>query len=90
MAGSLSRTAASDAPQAAPAICEKPNKAAAAPALSPNGDSAAALDSGLAIADPFRRTALDLQLLSIRARQLGGDVPRRRGHRHRVLHPRTS
>ena len=46
MAGSLATAAASDAPQAAPAICEKPNKAAAAPALSPNGDSAAVLDSG--------------------------------------------
>jgi len=55
MAGSLARTAASDAPQAAPAICEKPNKAAAAPALSPNGDSAAALDSGLAIPKPNRK-----------------------------------
>ena len=56
MAGSLARRAASDAPQAAPAICEKPNKAAAAPALSPNGDSAAALDSGLAIPKPNRKT----------------------------------
>ncbi len=53
-------------------------------------EAALALDGGLAIADPFRRTALDLQLLSIRARQLGGDVPRRRGHSLGVLHPRTS
>jgi hypothetical protein len=53
-------------------------------------EAALALDGGLAIADPFRRTALDLQLLSIRARQLGGDVPRRDGHRVGVLHPRTS
>ena len=53
-------------------------------------EAALALDGGLAIADPFRATALDLQLLSIRARQLGGDVPRRRGHRLGVLHPRTS
>ena len=53
-------------------------------------EAAVALDGGLAIADPFRATALDLQLLSIRARQLGGDVPRRRAHRLGVLHPRTS
>jgi hypothetical protein len=53
-------------------------------------EAALALDGGLAIADPFRPSALDLQLLSIRARQLGGDVPRRRGHRLGVLHPRTS
>jgi hypothetical protein len=53
-------------------------------------EAAVALDGGLALADPFRPTALDLQLLSIRARQLGGDVPRRGGHRHGVLHPRTS
>jgi hypothetical protein len=53
-------------------------------------EAAVALDGGLAIADPFRPTALDLQLLSIRARQLGGDVPRRGGHRLGVLHPRTS
>ena len=53
-------------------------------------EAALALDGGLAVADPFRPSALDLQLLSIRARQLGGDVPRRRGHRLGVLHPRTS
>ena len=53
-------------------------------------EAALALDGGLAIAVPFRATALDLQLLSIRARQLGGDVPRRRAHRLGVLHPRTS
>lgn len=53
-------------------------------------EAALALDGGLAVADPFRATALDLQLLAIRARQLGGDVPRRRGHRLGVLHPRTS
>jgi hypothetical protein len=53
-------------------------------------EAALSLDGGLAIADPFRRTALDLQLLSIRARQLGGDVPRGRRHRLGVLHPRTS
>ena len=53
-------------------------------------EAALALDGGLAVADPFRPSALDLQLLSVRARQLGGDVPRRRGHRLGVLHPRTS
>jgi hypothetical protein len=53
-------------------------------------EAAVELDGGLAIADPFRPTALDLHLLSIRARQLGGDVPRRGGHRLAVLHPRTS
>ena len=53
-------------------------------------EAAVALDGGLAIADPFRPTALDLQLLSIRARQLGGDAPRRAGRRLGVLHPRTS
>ena len=53
-------------------------------------EAALALDGGLAVADPFRPSALDLQLLSMRARQLGGDVPRRLGHRLGVLHPRTS
>ena len=53
-------------------------------------EAALALDGGLSVADPFRPSALDLQLLSIRARQLGGDVPRRRGHRLGVLHLRTS
>ncbi len=53
-------------------------------------EAAIALDGGLAVSDPFRATELDLQLLAMRARQLGGDVPRRRGHRLGVLHPRTS
>jgi hypothetical protein len=53
-------------------------------------EAALALDGGIAVADPFRPSALDLQLLSIRARQLGGDAPRRRGHRFGVLHLRTS
>ena len=43
-----------------------------------------------AVADPFRPSAPDVQLLSMRARQLGGDAARRRGHRLGVLHPRTS
>jgi hypothetical protein len=53
-------------------------------------EAALALDGGLAVADPFRPSALDLQLLAMRARQLGGDAPRRRGHRLGVLHLRTS
>jgi hypothetical protein len=53
-------------------------------------EAALALDGGLAIADPFRPSALDLQLLSIRARQLRGDTRRRRGRRRGVLHLRTS
>ena len=53
-------------------------------------EAALALDGGLAVADPFRPSALDLQLLAMRSRQLGGDAPRRRGHRLGVLHLRTS
>ena len=53
-------------------------------------EAALALDGGLAVADPFRPSALDVQLLSLRARQLGADAPRRRGHRHGMLHLRTS
>jgi hypothetical protein len=53
-------------------------------------EAALAIDGGLSVADPFRPSALDLQLLSMRARQLGGHVPRHRGHRLGVLHPRTS
>ena len=53
-------------------------------------EAALALDGGLSVADPFRHSAPDLQLLSMRARQLVGDAPRRRGHRLGVLHLRTS
>jgi hypothetical protein len=53
-------------------------------------EAALALEGGLAVADPFRPSALDLQLLAMRARQLGGDAPRARGHRLGVLRPRTS
>jgi hypothetical protein len=56
-AGSLERTAASKAPQAAPAICAKPNKAAATPALLPKGYRAAALGSGLAMPTPDKKIA---------------------------------
>src|SRR3954451_22653655 len=53
-------------------------------------EAALALDSGLAVADPFSFSAPHLQLLARRARQLGGDVPRRRGRGLGALHPRTS
>lgn len=53
-------------------------------------EAALALDGGLAAADPFRPSALHTQLLALRARQLGGDVPRGRRSRLGVLHPRTS
>jgi hypothetical protein len=53
-------------------------------------EAALALDGGLAVADPFRPSALHVQLLALRARQLGGDSPRRRGHGLGVLHLRTS
>ncbi len=52
--------------------------------------AALALDGGLAVADPFRPTALHAELLRLRARQLGGDAPRRvRGPLGRA-HLRTS
>src|SRR5947207_15096573 len=54
--GSLETTAASNAPHDAPAICAKPNKAAATPAFLPNGDRAAALDSGLPMPNPNKRS----------------------------------
>jgi hypothetical protein len=53
-------------------------------------EAAVALDGGLAVADPFRPSAPHARLLALRARQLGGDAPRRRGSRFGVLHPRTS
>jgi hypothetical protein len=53
-------------------------------------EAALALDGGLSVADPFRPSAPDLRLLSMRARQLVGAAPRRRGHRLGVLHLRTS
>ena len=56
-AGSLETAAASKVPTAAPAICAKPSRDAATPALLPNGDSAAALDSGLAMPNPSRKMA---------------------------------
>src|SRR6266571_2061477 len=57
-AGSLEMAAASNVPNAPPAICAKPSRAAATPALLPNGDSAAALDSGVAMPNPSRKIAV--------------------------------
>jgi hypothetical protein len=51
-------------------------------------EAALGLDGSHAVADPFRSTALHLQLLILRARQLGADAPEHRGRL--VLHPRTS
>ena len=53
-------------------------------------EAALALDGGLAIADPFRPSALDAKLLALRARQLGADADGARRGRLGVLHPRTS
>jgi hypothetical protein len=53
-------------------------------------EAAVALDGGLALADPFRPSAPHARLLALRARQLGGDAPRRRGSRFGVLQARTS
>jgi hypothetical protein len=50
-------------------------------------EAARALDGGLAVADPFRPSALHAKLLALRARQLGRGAPR--GLRG-VLHPRAS
>jgi hypothetical protein len=52
-------------------------------------EAALAVDDGLAVADPFRPSAVHAELLALRARQLGA-APRDRRHRSRVLHPRTS
>jgi hypothetical protein len=53
-------------------------------------EAAVSLDGELSVADPFRPSAVDAELLALRARQLGGAAPH--GHRGRlgVLHPRTS
>ena len=56
-----------------------------------NGKIEAALgfDGEVAVADPFRPSAIHAQLLDLRARQLGG-APASSGARRLVLHPRTS
>ena len=48
--------AASHTPIAAPIICQKPSRAEAAPAFSPNGDSACAVPSGLTMPMPSKNT----------------------------------
>ena len=52
-------------------------------------EAARDLDSGLAVADPFRPSARHAELLALRARQLNGDAARRRLPRLGVLHPHT-
>ena len=53
-------------------------------------EAALARAGGLAVADPFRPSALHAQLLALRSRQFGGDAARRSGGRLGVLHLRTS
>jgi hypothetical protein len=53
-------------------------------------EAALAVDGGLSVADPFRPSALHTDLLALRARQLGGDAPRRSRPHLGLLHPRTS
>ena len=53
-------------------------------------EAALSVNDGLAVADPFRRSAVNTELLALRARQLGGAAPRDRHARLRVLSPHTS
>ena len=53
-------------------------------------EAAVALNDGLAVADPFRPSAVNAELLALRARQLGGAAARDGHTRLRVLSPRTS
>ena len=53
-------------------------------------EAALALNDGLAVADPFRPSAVNAELLALRARQLGGAAARDGHARLRVLSPRTS
>jgi hypothetical protein len=57
-----------------------------------DGDLRAAVvvDDSVGVANPFRASAPHMQLLSLRARQLGDAAPRRERRRRRVLSPRTS
>src|SRR5438128_2123829 len=50
--------AASQTPIAAVIICQKPTSAEAAPAFSPNGDSACAVPNGLTMPIPSRNTPI--------------------------------
>jgi hypothetical protein len=52
-------------------------------------EAALALNDGVAVADPFRPSAVNAELLALRAHQVGGAAPRGHG-RMRVLSPRTS
>ena len=53
-------------------------------------EAALALDGDIAVADPFRPSALHAQLLRLRARQLGGEAARGSHSRLGVLAPHTS
>jgi hypothetical protein len=53
-------------------------------------EAAQALDGDIAVADPFRPSAVNAELLALRARQLAGVAPRRSRARLHVLSPRTS
>ena len=53
-------------------------------------EAALALNDGLAVADPFRPSAVNAELLALRAHQLGGTAPRDGHGRVRMLSPRTS
>src|SRR4249920_826144 len=55
---SCEMVAASQTPTADVIICQKPSSAEAAPAFSPNGESACALPSGLTIPMPSRKTPI--------------------------------
>ena len=53
-------------------------------------EAALAVDGSVAVADPFRPSALHAKLLALRARQLSGDAPRESAARTRLgaLEPR--
>ena len=51
-------------------------------------DAARAVDGDVALADPFRPSAVHAELLALRVRQLRGRARRHRGARLGVLHPR--
>ena len=53
-------------------------------------EAALAVNDGHAVADPFRPSAVNAELLALRARQLGGAAARDGHPRLRVLSPRTS
>ena len=53
-------------------------------------EAALSVGDGLAVADPFRPSAVNAELLALRARQLGGAAARDGHARLRMLSPRTS